>query len=286
MNTDRESLFNSYTELKKVLNQFDLTETDFQVPSIHQDLADAQEQVILTSLDQARAREENNLMSSDDKKSIMAKINKWKDSEAKEDDFVQNIEDLYSGRTQEKAVEEGEEVTPEPLTTETTSVQKQEDIDTLIDKARNGDQEAQNTLNEHGIPYHHGQVYRYVSKREIDALNRGERITTEKGMDWVDVTDNPQPSTGADAEYRIVFKSDVDFDKEGGRGKDTQLKNEDLGDGWLKGGYTKNDVLRIERRNEDGTYSQIKEQENEKVQERELHEAYDDFISSGEWKIS
>lgn len=117
LNTDKESLFNSYTELKKVLNQFDLTETDFQVPSIHQDLADAQEQVILTSLDQARAREENNLMSSDDKKSIMAKIDKWKDSEAKEDDFVQDIEDLYSGRTQEKAVEEGEEVTPEPITT-------------------------------------------------------------------------------------------------------------------------------------------------------------------------
>lgn len=117
LNTDRESLFNSYTELKKVLNQFDLTETDFQVPSIHQDLADAQEQFILTSLDQARAREENNLMSSDDKKSIMAKINKWKDSEAKEDDFVQDIEDLYSGRTQEKVVEEGEEVTPEPITT-------------------------------------------------------------------------------------------------------------------------------------------------------------------------
>lgn len=117
LNTDREYLFNSYTELKKVLNQFGLTETDFQVPSIHQDLADAQEQVILTSLDQARAREENNLMSSDDKKSIMAKINKWKNSEAKEDDFVQDIEDLYSGRTQEKVAEEGEEVTPEPITT-------------------------------------------------------------------------------------------------------------------------------------------------------------------------
>lgn len=117
LNTDREYLFNSYTELKKVLDQFGLTETDFQVPSIHQDLADAQEQVILTSLDQARAREENNLMSSDDKKSIMAKINKWKNSEAKEDDFVQDIEDLYSGRTQEKVAEEGEEVTPEPITT-------------------------------------------------------------------------------------------------------------------------------------------------------------------------
>ena len=38
------------------------------------------------------------------------------------------------------------------------------------------------------------------------ALNRGEHIITKKGLDWVDVTDNPQPSNGADAEYRIVFK--------------------------------------------------------------------------------
>lgn len=117
LNTDREALTNSHNELKKVLDQFNLTETDIQVPSVHQDLADAQEQAVVARLDQTRAREENNLMSSDDKKSIMAKINKWKDSEAKEDDFVQAIEDLYSGRTQEKAVEEGEEVTPEPITT-------------------------------------------------------------------------------------------------------------------------------------------------------------------------
>ena len=117
LNTDREALTNSYNELKKVLDQFNLTETDIQVPSVHQDLADAQEQAVVARLDQTRAREENNLMSSDDKKSIMAKINKWKDSEAKEDDFVQAIEDLYSGRTYEKVVEEGEEVTPEPITT-------------------------------------------------------------------------------------------------------------------------------------------------------------------------
>jgi hypothetical protein len=110
-------LTNSYNELKKVLDQFNLTETDIQVPSVHQDLADAQEQAVVARLDQTRARDENNLMSSDDKKSIMAKINKWKDSEAKEDDFVQAIEDLYSGRTYEKVVEEGEEVTPEPITT-------------------------------------------------------------------------------------------------------------------------------------------------------------------------
>lgn len=117
LNTDREALTNSHNELKKVLDQFNLTETDIQVPSVHQDLADAQEQAVVARLDQTRAREENNLMSSDDKKSIMAKINKWKDSEAKEDDFVQAIEDLYSGRTYEKVVEEGEEVTPEPITT-------------------------------------------------------------------------------------------------------------------------------------------------------------------------
>lgn len=126
LNTDKKALENSYDKLKKVLSEYNLTESDFQVPSIHQDLADAQEQLILSGLDQARAREENNLMSSDDKKSIMAKINKWKNSEAKEDDFVQDIEDLYSGRTQEKVAEEGEEVTPEPLKQEPAPVQEQE----------------------------------------------------------------------------------------------------------------------------------------------------------------
>jgi hypothetical protein len=54
-------------------------------------------------------------MSSDDKKAVMAKINKWKEVESNEDTFVQDIEDLYSGRTQEKVVDEGEEITPEPL---------------------------------------------------------------------------------------------------------------------------------------------------------------------------
>lgn len=75
-------------------------------------------------------------MSSDDKKSIMAKINKWKNSEAKEDDFVQDIEDLYSGRTQEKVAEEGEEVTPEPLKQEPAPVQDQENHTKMRKKFR------------------------------------------------------------------------------------------------------------------------------------------------------
>ena len=137
------------------------------------------------------------------------------------------------------------------------------DIDTTIDKARSGDVNAQQKLDSYGIPWKHGRVYRYVSQREVDALQNGETIvhrdptTGEVMLDHVDVTTSETPSTGADTEYRIVFKSDVDFDKEGGRGKDTQMKNEDLGDGWLKGGYTMNDVERIEKRNPDGTYSPI-----------------------------
>lgn len=146
LNTDKKALENSYDKLKKVLSEYNLTESDFQVPSIHQDLADAQEQLILSSLDQARAREENNLMSSDDKKSIMAKINKWKNSEAKEDGFVQDIEDLYSGRTQEKVAEEGEEVTPEPLKQKPAPVQEQEkpQEDEDIKSARQNAKEIQN----------------------------------------------------------------------------------------------------------------------------------------------
>jgi hypothetical protein len=99
LNTDKENLNKSYNELKKVLEPYNISESDLQIPTIHQDLSDIQEQTIAARLDQARARDENNIMSSDDKKAVMAKINKWKDSEAKEDDFVQDIEDLYSGRT-------------------------------------------------------------------------------------------------------------------------------------------------------------------------------------------
>ena len=128
LNTDKENLNKSYNEFKKVLEPYNISESDLQIPTIHQDLSDIQEQTIAARLDQARARDENNIMSSDDKKAVMAKINKWKDSEAKEDDLVQDIEDYFSGKTSEKVMEEGEEIIPEPFEQEQITIEQENTV--------------------------------------------------------------------------------------------------------------------------------------------------------------
>lgn len=273
LNTDKKALENSYDKLKKVLSEYNLTESDFQVPSIHQDLADAQEQLILSSLDQARAREENNLMSSDDKKSIMAKINKWKNSEAKEDDFVQDIEDLYSGRTQEKVAEEGEEVTPEPLKQEPAPVQEQEkpQEDEGVKSARQNAKEIQNefftterdsrgnskvvlnTNNEFGQAYkqasdalresfisQHSNVKNYSEYVAASQMDRAEGQEAER---WQEI-------------YDLRNQLEEEVYNNGNSDKAKQLVN------------------------------QLKEAIENKIDSNLLKEAYNDFVSSGEWKIS
>lgn len=273
LNTDKKSLENSYDKLKKVLSEYNLTESDFQVPSIHQDLADAQEQLILSGLDQARAREENNLMSSDDKKSIMAKINKWKNSEAKEDDFVQDIEDLYSGRTQEKVAEEGEEVTPEPLKQEPAPVQEQEkpQEDEGVKSARQNAKEIQsefftterdsrgnskvvlNTNNEFGQAY----------KQASDALR--ESFISQ------------HPNVKNYSEYVAASQMDRAEGQEAERWQEIyDLRNQLEEEVYNNGNSDKAKQL----------VSQLKEAIENKIDSNLLKEAYNDFVSSGEWKIS
>lgn len=273
LNTDKKALENSYDKLKKVLSEYNLTESDFQVPSIHQDLADAQEQLILSGLDQARAREENNLMSSDDKKSIMAKINKWKDSEAKEDDFVQDIEDLYSGRTQEKVVEEGEEVTPEPLKQEPAPVQEQERTqeDEDVKSARQNAEEIQNefftterdsrgnskvVLNTNN---EFGQAYKQAS----DALRESfiSQHTNVKNYSEYVAASQMDRAEGPEAEkWQEIY----------------DLRNQLEEEVYNNGNSDKAKQL----------VSQLKEAIENKIDSNLLKEAYNDFVSSGEWKIS
>lgn len=273
LNTDKKALENSYDKLKKVLSEYNLTESDFQVPSIHQDLADAQEQLILSSLDQARAREENNLMSSDDKKSIMAKINKWKDSEAKEDDFVQDIEDLYSGRTQEKVAEEGEEVTPEPLKQEPAPVQEQEkpQEDEGVKSARQNAKEIQNEF--------------FTTERD----NRGNgkvvlNTNNEFGQAYKQASDalresfiSQHPNVKNYSEYVAASQMDRAEGQEAERWQEIyDLRNQLEEEVYNNGNSDKAKQL----------VSQLKEAIENKIDSNLLKEAYNDFVSSGEWKIS
>lgn len=273
LNTDKKALENSYDKLKKVLSEYNLTESDFQVPSIHQDLADAQEQLIISSLDQARAREENNLMSSDDKKSIMAKISKWKDSEAKEDDFVQDIEDLYSGRTQEKVAEEGEEVTPEPLKQEQAPVQEQEkpQEDESVKSARKNADEIQNEF--------------FTTERD----NRGNskvvlNTNNEFGQAYKQASDalresfiSQHPNVKNYSEYIAASQMDRAEGQEAERWQEIyDLRNQLEEEVYNNGNSDKAKQL----------VSQLKEAIENKIDSNLLKEAYNDFVSSGEWKIS
>lgn len=273
LNTDKKALENSYDKLKKVLSEYNLTESDFQVPSIHQDLADAQEQLILSGLDQARAREENNLMSSDDKKSIMAKINKWKNSEAKEDDFVQDIEDLYSGRTQEKVAEEGEEVTPEPLKQEPAPVQEQEkpQEDEGVKSARQNAKEIQNEF--------------FTTERD----NRGNgkvvlNTNNEFGQAYKQASDalresfiSQHPNVKNYSEYVAASQMDRAEGQEAERWQEIyDLRNQLEEEVYNNGNSDKAKQL----------VSQLKEAIENKIDSNLLKEAYNDFVSSGEWKIS
>lgn len=273
LNTDKKALENSYDKLKKVLSEYNLTESDFQVPSIHQDLADAQEQLILSSLDQARAREENNLMSSDDKKSIMAKINKWKNSEAKEDDFVQDIEDLYSGRTQEKVAEEGEEVTPEPLKQKPAPVQEQEkpQEDEDVKSARQNAKEIQNEF--------------FTTERDSRGNSKVVLNTNnEFGQAYKQASDalresfiSQHPNVKNYSEYVAASQMDRAEGLEAERWQEIyDLRNQLEEEVYNNGNSDKAKQL----------VSQLKESIENKIDSNLLKEAYNDFVSSGEWKIS
>lgn len=273
LNTDKKALENSYDKLKKVLSEYNLTESDFQVPSIHQDLADAQEQLILSSLDQARAREENNLMSSDDKKSIMAKINKWKNSEAKEDGFVQDIEDLYSGRTQEKVAEEGEEVTPEPLKQKPAPVQEQEkpQEDEDIKSARQNAKEIQNEF------FTTERDSRGNSKVVLNTNNEFGQAYKQASDTLRESFISQHPNVKNYSEYIAASQMDRAEGQEAERWQEIyDLRNQLEEEVYNNGNSDKAKQL----------VSQLKEAIENKIDSNLLKEAYNDFVSSGEWKIS
>lgn len=273
LNTDKKALENSYDKLKKVLSEYNLTESDFQVPSIHQDLADAQEQLILSGLDQARAREENNLMSSDDKKSIMAKINKWKNSEAKEDDFVQDIEDLYSGRTQEKVAEEGEEVTPEPLKQESAPVQEQEkpQEDEGVKSARQNAKEIQNEF------FTTERDSRRNSKVVLNTNNEFGQAYKQASDALRESFISQHPNVKNYSEYVAASQMDRAEGQEAERWQEIyDLRNQLEEEVYNNGNSDKAKQL----------VNQLKEAIENKIDSNLLKEAYNDFVSSGEWKIS
>ena len=138
--------------------------------------------------------------------------------------------------------------------------------DDLIDRARDGDVDAQETLNEYGIPWEKESTYRFIGESEVEALDKGETIKGKSQGAGVDITTSEEVTTATDAEYRVTFKEEgFDNKREGTR---VRMKNDK--DGWIPGGYNKSDVAKIEKLNADGTYETVYEAEVEAEAEAEV----------------
>lgn len=118
LNKDKQQIDDVYQQLRKETEDLGITEEQLNVPNLHQTLKDLQEKEIIANLDFERAKAERDAMNSP--KGAIAKINKWLDVEDQEDTFVQELDDLYSGKKQEDEVIDSEEITPEPVEVTTT----------------------------------------------------------------------------------------------------------------------------------------------------------------------
>lgn len=127
----------------------------------------------------------------------------------------------------------------------TTSTATAKSADELVDLARAGNVEAQQQLTQYGINWEQKPLHRFVSERELNRLLYDEALIPGRTSAGVDVTTNSMPSTGVSMDYRVTFKPVHDFSKTGAGGNRAILKNAQLGDGYLRGGYTLEDVAEI-----------------------------------------
>ena len=114
-------------------------------------------------------------------------------------------------------------------------------LESFVQAARNGDVEAQKKLESYGLSWEKKPVVRFISQGEFDSIMAGNRYEGRFGNGVVDVTNQEEVTTAASADYRVTFKDELDWTLS----DRLQMKNEQLGDGWLKGGYGLDDVARI-----------------------------------------
>lgn len=97
----------------KALRNIGVTEEDLSVPTMHQDLSDAIRDQIYSELDEARAQSEFAFFDKLDKNAILSKMDKYRGAQMRSEEFIQRLNDAVSGKSVERAIDEGVEVEPE-----------------------------------------------------------------------------------------------------------------------------------------------------------------------------
>lgn len=112
LSKDIKALEEQYNNLSEMLSELGLTEEQLEVPKAHQDIRNAYEKVVASQLDLARAEAEVTIMSTPE--GAKAKIDKYKGVLSKDNEFVQKLNDLYSGKTEQDVTDNSEDVAAEP----------------------------------------------------------------------------------------------------------------------------------------------------------------------------
>lgn len=110
-----KDLEEQYNNLKTYLPDTNIKDEQLEVPKVHQDLNDAYEKTILAKLDLDRAQDDYSIMNSTDEQLIKSRIDRWKGVESKDEEFVQRLNDSYSGKQEKKVIEESEDIKAEPI---------------------------------------------------------------------------------------------------------------------------------------------------------------------------
>lgn len=118
-----KDLEEQHNDLKAYLPDANIKDEQLEVPKIHQDLNDAYEKTILAKLDLDRAQDDYSIMNSTDEELIKSRIDRWKGVESKDEEFVQRLNDSYSGKQEEKVIEESEDIKPELVDNTTAPVE-------------------------------------------------------------------------------------------------------------------------------------------------------------------
>ena len=131
-----------YKQALKNMSVLGITEDQLSVPQLHQDMRNANIQLIAANLQDMRADLENQIMDSTDKDAVQAKLNKFRGAQYRSERFIQRLNDFESGKVYQKQIDDGKEIIPEPDTTksntpeQTTIEQDPEPERTEVDDAR------------------------------------------------------------------------------------------------------------------------------------------------------
>lgn len=112
LNKDIKQYEKLQDQMSNRLKEIGVSEDKLEIPKLHQTIRDLVDRGNIIELDRARAEQESFIMNSNNSNAIMTKINKWKDVQSSEEDFVQKLNDLYSGKLEQQVVEDGEVITP------------------------------------------------------------------------------------------------------------------------------------------------------------------------------